>query len=74
MYDTSLSLHGLDPAHNAHQGAMVAAHLYDLEAAKKRGMTTVFVQGRKTEEGLPKEGKPGYVDVSFSLSRVGREG
>lgn len=37
--------------------------LYDLEAAKACGMTTVFVSSRPTEDGLPADGKPDYVDI-----------
>lgn len=37
--------------------------LYDLEAAKACGMTTVFVSARPTEDQLPAQGKPDYVDI-----------
>lgn len=39
------------------------SQLFDLEAAKACGMTTVFVSSRPTEEQLPASGKPDYVDI-----------
>ena len=42
---------------------ILLSQLFDLEAAKACGMTTVFVSSRPTEEPLPAQGKPDYVDI-----------
>lgn len=61
MYIDAMNLLGLDPAAQAQSAVMVAAHLYDLQAAKSHGMTTCFVR-RRSEDALPAI-KPDYVDV-----------
>ncbi|SNX84348.1 uncharacterized protein MEPE_03057 [Melanopsichium pennsylvanicum] len=63
MYRKSMQLFDIKPEVDGHKACLVAAHLYDLEAAKACGMTTVFVSSRETEDRLPPQGKPGYVDV-----------
>lgn len=63
MYRKSMRLFDIEPERDAYKACMVAAHLYDLQAAKACGMTTVFVSSRATEDKLPAEGKPDYVDV-----------
>ncbi|SPO25845.1 uncharacterized protein UTRI_03210 [Ustilago trichophora] len=63
MYKKSMCLLDIRPELDAHKACMVAAHLYDLKAAKACGMTTVFVSSRPTEDGLPADGKPDYVDI-----------
>ncbi|CCF52848.1 hypothetical protein NDA14_001748 [Ustilago hordei] len=63
MYKKSMRLFNIQPDVDGHRACMVAAHLYDLQAAKACGMTTVFVSSRPTEDTLPQDGKPDYVDV-----------
>ncbi|KAJ9479133.1 Haloacid dehalogenase [Pseudozyma hubeiensis] len=66
MYRKAMQLFEIQPEFDGHRACMVAAHLYDLEAAKACGMTTVFVSSRATEDRLPASGKPEYVDVVVS--------
>ncbi|CDW96985.1 hypothetical protein [Sporisorium scitamineum] len=56
----NLMLFDIQPHVDGHRACMVAAHLYDLEAAKACGMTTVFVSSRATEDQLPAQGKPHF--------------
>ncbi|ETS64797.1 hypothetical protein PaG_00762 [Moesziomyces aphidis] len=63
MYTSAMALFDIDRSSNPARACMVAAHLYDLQAAKECGMTTVFVSCRPTEDSLPPEGKPSYVDI-----------
>ncbi|CDU22768.1 uncharacterized protein (N-terminal fragment), partial [Sporisorium scitamineum] len=63
MYRKAMQLFDIQPHVDGHRACMVAAHLYDLEAAKACGMTTVFVSSRATEDQLPAQGKPQYVDL-----------
>ncbi|KAK4444843.1 HAD-like domain-containing protein [Podospora aff. communis PSN243] len=65
---------GLDPG----EVAMVAAHLGDLEAARKLGMRTVYVERReeeawKVEEARYQEAR-GWVDVWVGVEEGGMEG
>ncbi|GAC93567.1 haloacid dehalogenase [Pseudozyma hubeiensis SY62] len=66
MYRRAMQLFDIQPDFDGHRACMVAAHLYDLEAAKACGMTTVFVSSRATEDRLPASGKPDFVDVVVS--------
>ncbi|EPQ30373.1 uncharacterized protein PFL1_01899 [Pseudozyma flocculosa PF-1] len=62
MYTSALRLMHLDQT--PQRGALVAAHLFDLEAAKRNRMTTIFVSGRPTEDSLPHDGTvPDYIDI-----------
>ncbi|EST05559.1 HAD-like domain protein [Kalmanozyma brasiliensis GHG001] len=63
MYRKAMQLFEIQPDVDGGRACMVAAHLYDLEAAKACGMTTVFVSSRPTEDSLPADGKPDYVDI-----------
>ncbi|KAJ1033006.1 hypothetical protein NDA16_000285 [Ustilago loliicola] len=63
MYKKSMRLFDIRPDVDGRRACMVAAHLYDLQAAKACGMTTVFVSSRPTEDKLPQDGKPDYVDI-----------
>ena len=62
-YTTACSLLSLPPS----SVAMVAAHLYDMEHAKKIGMSTIYI--RRPTEDTTHEGKNGkeeeleYVDI-----------
>ncbi|KAJ1029134.1 hypothetical protein NDA18_002762 [Ustilago nuda] len=66
MYKKSMRLFNIQPDVDGHRACMVAAHLYDLQAAKACGMTTVFVSSRPTEDTLPQDRKPDYVDVAVA--------
>ncbi|CBQ73014.1 conserved hypothetical protein [Sporisorium reilianum SRZ2] len=63
MYRKAMQLFDIQPDVDGHRACMVAAHLCDLEAAKACGMTTVFISSRPTEDQLPAQGKPAYVDI-----------
>ncbi|PWY99084.1 haloacid dehalogenase [Testicularia cyperi] len=66
MYKSAMRLLDIDPDSNPQKACMVAAHIYDLKAAKECGMTTVFVSHRWSEDSLPESGKPPFVDIVVS--------
>lgn len=69
VYKGAISTLGVQPG----EVALVAAHLYDLEAARKHGMKTVYVErpGEEAwERGKVEEAK-GWVDVWVSVEEAG---
>lgn len=63
MYKRAMHLMDVDATATPHTAVMVAAHLGDLEHAKRQGMSTVFVQ-RETEDAIADgDVKPDYVDL-----------
>lgn len=62
-YKKAIQILGLDPrtSSSSRKVGLVAAHLFDLEAAKQCGMTTIFIK-RKTEDQLKDGEKPDYVE------------
>lgn len=70
VYSRAAAKFGLDPS----ECALVAAHLHDLQAAKKVGFQTIYIQ-RPQEEELPSEvvaqAKQEYVDMWIDLDSMG---